>query len=118
MATIWKLKEFLDAYGITPNALSVQTTGQLTRNTIYNLVHKQPKRVELDTLSTLIPTLEKMIGKEVSITDLLSYQPDPDPVFNKEQGFLLESGLDYLQETIGELEGDSQQYRLGHLFEI
>ena len=49
--------------------------------------------------------------KRVRIIDLLTYQPNPDPALNKEQNFLLESGLDYLQETIGELEGDSQQYQ-------
>ena len=111
MGTLWTLKEFLDAHEITPNALSTRTAGQLARNTVYNLVRKQPKRVELKTFNVLITTLEKMTGEEVSISDLITYQPDPHSAFSKEQDFLFESGLDYLQGSIDSLEGDSQQYK-------
>lgn len=79
MATIWKLREFIDQHGITPNALATRTRGRLSRNAIYNLANPKepPKRLEVATLDTLIPALREMTGEPVEITDLLEYRPEP-----------------------------------------
>lgn len=78
MATTWKLKSFLEAHNLNANAVSERTKGKLSRNSLYNLLKSNPRSVRLDTLDTLIPTLEAMTGRSVSVTDLLEYEPLED----------------------------------------
>ena len=79
MATLWKLKSFLDEHGLSANAVSERTKGKLARNSVYNLL-KAPRSVRLETLDALIPALEEMTGQRVSVTDLLEYEPDDGPL--------------------------------------
>jgi DNA-binding Xre family transcriptional regulator len=72
----WKLDAFLKAHNITVYALAKKTEGKLTRTTLYNLTNKPQKRIELETLNVLIPTLSKMLGKQVKLDDLLDYADD------------------------------------------
>jgi DNA-binding Xre family transcriptional regulator len=74
MPTKWKLKEFLEHHDITVYRLAKETGDQLTRNTLYNLTTKEPKRIELNTIDVLIPALEQLTGKRVELSDLLEYE--------------------------------------------
>lgn len=81
MATQWKLRGFLDAHKITPNALAEQVKGKVSKNAIYNLVGKEePAGVNFRTLDAVLPALAEMTHKEVRINDVLDYEaPPPEP---------------------------------------
>jgi hypothetical protein len=83
MTTRFLLGKFLSARDITPNALSVETHGKLSRNAIYNLANnEQPTSVRLSSLDVLIPVLRKMTGERVTVGDLLVYADEQDALFD------------------------------------
>ncbi len=80
MATTWRLKSFLETRNIRPSRLAAETSGQLSRTSVYGLVGKQPpKSVYLATIDVLLPALTKLTGEEVSVADLIVYDPEPSP---------------------------------------
>ena len=63
------LGKYLEQHSITSYNL-IKESG-LASNTIYALARKPAQRIDLDTVSTILNTLERITGKEVSITDVL-----------------------------------------------
>lgn len=80
----FNLGKYLERHGITPYRL-VKESG-LATNTIYSLSRQPAQRIDLDTVSTILNSLERITGKPVSITDMLERtgvvpvleQGDPD----------------------------------------
>lgn len=70
----WRLKEFLDQHGITRYALAKKLAGQLTQNTVYNLAD-DPDYIKINTFDVLIPALRALTGEEVTVADLLVWEP-------------------------------------------
>ena len=73
MPTKWKLRDFLEAKGITVYALSKELEGQVSITTLYSLKNRRPKRLDLEGLDALIPALERLTGERVELTDLLEF---------------------------------------------
>lgn len=74
MGTRWRLKEVLEARGITGYRLAKTTKGRLSKTQIYTLLNtERPGALYLDTLDTLIDALAEL-GHEVTYNDLLEYQ--------------------------------------------
>jgi hypothetical protein len=77
MSTVhFKVGETLRRYNKTPAAL-IETSG-LAKTTVYNIVNNKAKAVELETLSKLIAGLRELIQQDVSITDILEEDVQPD----------------------------------------
>ena len=68
----WRLKETIDALGITRYAL--QKESGVAMNTIRSMYEGDTKRPDLEVLDSLIGTLERMTGKTFELGDLLEYQ--------------------------------------------
>jgi len=71
----WKLKNYLDAHGISVYALAKKVEGHLSRNATYHLTHN-PKGIQFDTLEAIISALRQLTGTPVEVTDLLGYQEE------------------------------------------
>lgn len=69
MPITWKLKPFLDSNSITPYRLSKESG--LAMSTIYSLSNDQPERLDMNTLDTIMSTLERLTSKRISFDDLL-----------------------------------------------
>lgn len=63
------LGKYLAQHNITPYSL-VKESG-LATNTVYALARKPAQRIDLETVSTILNTLERITGEEVNITDML-----------------------------------------------
>lgn len=68
-----KLGETLDVARITKNALAREA--KVRPNLIYDLCEGKTKRLDLDTLSTIVDTLREMTGNEYTLADVLEYIP-------------------------------------------
>ena len=80
MAVIWKLKPFLEHYRIRPATLAQEVRGQLSQNSVYNLVQDEPPaRLQLDTLDTVLNALSRLQGRRVELDELLEHSLEPDP---------------------------------------
>ncbi len=88
MSVEWKLRSFLDAHHIKPNALAEHIKGQISKNAIYNLVGKEPPTgVNFKTLEAIVPALAEMTGREVKLNDVLDYAPEtPEPAWMRLAG--------------------------------
>ena len=69
MPITWKLKTYLTEHGVTPYRLSKESG--LAMSTIYALSSSQPDRLDINTLDSIMGTLEKLTGKQVVFDDLL-----------------------------------------------
>ncbi len=69
MSLDWKLKGVLAQHNITVYRLA--DVSGVPRNTLYNLVNKEPARVDLGTLDAVLSALDKLTGERVSVNDLL-----------------------------------------------
>ncbi|NQX61829.1 helix-turn-helix domain-containing protein [Paenibacillus qinlingensis] len=73
-----KLNEVLEATKIdkeiTKNALAREA--KVRPNLIYDLCEGKTKRIELETLSTIIDTLQELTGNTYSLGDVLEYVSD------------------------------------------
>jgi DNA-binding Xre family transcriptional regulator len=76
MGVRWKLREFLNAHDITPHQLALKTENKLSQKTVYSLANARTGGVRFDTLEAIIPALSELTGKNVTVQDLLEYQPD------------------------------------------
>jgi DNA-binding Xre family transcriptional regulator len=78
LAIMIKLNELLEATKeekeVTKNALAREA--KVRPNLIYDLCDGKTKRIELDTLSTIIDTLQVLTGKSYTISDILEYVSD------------------------------------------
>lgn len=75
LAITIKLNELLEATKsekeVTKNALAREA--KVRPNLIYDLCEGKTKRIELETLSTILDTLQILTGKSYSISDVLEY---------------------------------------------
>ena len=65
----WKLREVLKQHNITVYKLS--SVSGIPKNTLYNLVNKEPSRIDLGTLSAVLGALDALTGRRVKINDVL-----------------------------------------------
>lgn len=75
--TRWKLAEFLEGRGFSAYALA-KASGVSQPNTVYRIAKagREPKRIDLLTLTAILDGLRKLTGEDVQITDVLEYVPD------------------------------------------
>jgi transcriptional regulator with XRE-family HTH domain len=69
MSLDWKLKSVLEQHNITVYRLA--DVSGVPRNTLYNLVNKEPARVDLGTLNAVLDALDELTGTRVNVADLL-----------------------------------------------
>ncbi len=69
MSLDWKLKSVLEQHSITVYRLA--DVSGVPRNTLYNLVNKEPARVDLGTLNAVLDALDELTGTRVNVADLL-----------------------------------------------
>ena len=65
----WKLPEVLKQHNITVYKLA--SVSGIPKNTLYNLVNKNPKRIDLNTLVAVLGALELLTGERASVSELL-----------------------------------------------
>ena len=73
MVIRWRLKEFLDERGISTYQLAKEVEG-LTPVSVYRNA-RDVAALRLDTLDAFIKALRSLTGKEVTVCDLLEYEP-------------------------------------------
>lgn len=69
MGVQWRVQEFLEEQGKTAYQL-IGTSG-LNAGTIYQIVKNKKKGAEFETLERVLIGLEKLIGREVEISEIL-----------------------------------------------
>lgn len=76
----WKLADYLEERGITPYRLAKAIGNESRAGTIYRLARrgKEPSRVDLPTLATVVEGLNAITGETVSFDDVLEYEPSPE----------------------------------------
>lgn len=71
-----KLGEIIEANKVTPNALAREA--KVRPNGVYEMCKGETKRIDLATLNILISTLERMIGRDIKIDEVIEYVNDKD----------------------------------------
>ncbi|MNJ00973.1 hypothetical protein D3C73_1604570 [compost metagenome] len=71
-----KLEETLSDAGITRNALAREA--KVRPNLIYDMCEGKTKRIDLETLGTIIDTLNAITGRSYTLTDIIEYIPAAD----------------------------------------
>jgi DNA-binding Xre family transcriptional regulator len=74
MALAWRVKEFLEAHGIS--AYRLMKEADLAQGTAYRLANNRANGLNLETLDAVIEALRQLTGKRVLLADLLEYQED------------------------------------------
>ena len=94
MSIEWKLREVLKQHNITVYKLS--SVSGVPKNTLYNLVNKEPSRIDLGTLSAVLSALDSLTGMRVKINDVLERdseyefgddEPIPDDIIERIERF-------------------------------
>lgn len=65
----WKLKEYLESYKLKPIDLVRET--ELSTNTIYPMTRNEAKRIDRETLETVLVALRRMTGQDTQLADIL-----------------------------------------------
>ncbi len=73
MATHWRFRELLAERDLNPYRLARETPS-LTRNTIYRLSRHEPDRIDRKTLDEILGAVERLSGRPVELSELLSYE--------------------------------------------
>lgn len=68
----WQLEAYLKQHGLRAADL-VRETG-LSTNTIYPMVRNDARRVDRDTLDTVIQVLRGLTGEQTEVGDLLRFE--------------------------------------------
>lgn len=71
MPVKWKVKEYLQAHGLTPYRFMKESG--LAQGTAYRLVNGDTRNLNADTLDAVIRALRTLTGKPVDVADLLEY---------------------------------------------
>ncbi|TDG00142.1 helix-turn-helix domain-containing protein [Paenibacillus piri] len=81
----FKLQSTLDELNISRNKLSVE--GKIRLATLYEMAHDQSKAIKLDTLDSIIATINRIAKSEgkriINVSDIIEYVPDESE--NKEK---------------------------------
>ena len=77
----WKLAAYLQERGITPYRLARAVAAETRTGTVYRLARKgrEPSRIDLPTLATILEGLRRVTGEEVSFEDVLEFEPSAAP---------------------------------------
>jgi DNA-binding Xre family transcriptional regulator len=70
----WKLKSFLETHGISPYKLWQES--KLARGTVYTIANGKGDRIDMNTLGTILHTLERLTGLTVGLDDVLEVVRD------------------------------------------
>ena len=70
MSLHWKLRDVLKQHHITVYRLA--DVSGVPRNTLYNLVNREPARLDLGTLGAVLGALDELTGERLELTDLLA----------------------------------------------
>ncbi|MBY0158202.1 helix-turn-helix transcriptional regulator [Cytobacillus firmus] len=73
VAILIKLDDALNDAGVTKNALAREA--KVRPNLIYEMCEGKTKRIDLETLSNILDTLNSMTGRQYTLTDVLEYMP-------------------------------------------
>ena len=73
-----RVGEYLNKHGLSTYRLVQETEGKLAKNTVYAMVRGEAKRVDLETLDTLMGALHALTGESVGLEDVLAYTPTSD----------------------------------------
>jgi hypothetical protein len=75
----WKLKEYLEARGISAYKLATTVEERTQEASVYRLVRKgeTQKRIDLASIAVVIDGLRELTGEAVNIEDILEYHPEP-----------------------------------------
>ncbi|WP_431086281.1 helix-turn-helix domain-containing protein [Paenibacillus sp. 8b26] len=72
----FKLEELLQEIGITKNALAREA--KIRPNTIYEMCSNTTKRIEFKTFNTVMETLIRLSGRQLTLHDVLEYTPEDE----------------------------------------
>ena len=97
MATQWRLKNVLAEHNLRPAVVAAATEGRLSRNSVYALA-RGAEAVRLETLDVLLPTLRRLTGKDLEVSDLIVWEPDPVPQVDAETRAWMDAELAPLPE--------------------
>ena len=92
MATHWRLRNVLAEHNLRPATVAAATEGRLSRNSVYALA-RGAEAVRLETLDVLLPTLRRLTGKDLGVSDLIVWEPDPVPQVDAETRAWLDAEL-------------------------
>jgi hypothetical protein len=75
----WKLATYLQERGITPYRLAKAVAPEARTGTVYRLARagREPSRIDLPTLATVLEGLRRVTGEAVSFEDVLEFEPSP-----------------------------------------
>lgn len=73
VAILIKLENALSSAGVTKNALAREA--KVRPNLIYDMCEGKTKRIDLETMSTILDTLNTMTGRNYTLSDVLEYIP-------------------------------------------
>lgn len=81
MAIRLNLREFLESNNLKPARVehhAREVLGlTLGENTIYRMMgNTEPKRLDVDALSSIMAAAADLLGRPVTVADLLAYQPE------------------------------------------
>lgn len=68
----WKLKNTMDAHGVTRYAL--QKESGVAMNTLRSMYEGSTRRPDLDVLDSLINALRRITGKSIDLSDVLEWK--------------------------------------------
>jgi hypothetical protein len=71
---LWKLPDLLKREGVTAYRLNKELAGHAATNTAYRWAREMPRTLDVDVLRWTLDALERITGKEFSITDVLEYE--------------------------------------------
>ncbi|ALJ90670.1 hypothetical protein TO73_0822 [Thermus aquaticus Y51MC23] len=73
----WKLRDVLNAEGVSAYALTHLLAGKVAANTVYAYARGTTNRPDLEALAWVIWGLRKLTGKPYGVQDLLAYEEEP-----------------------------------------
>lgn len=68
----WKLKETMDAHGVTRYALQKETGAAM--NTLRGMYDGSTERPDLKVLDSVIRALRQLTGKQINLNDVLEWK--------------------------------------------
>jgi hypothetical protein len=111
----FNLKPFLERHHISAYQLARATRGKLSEATVYSLSRAPQRRIDLESVKTVIGALEQLTGEKLTLLEFLDELPEQEPVVNPKLAQILKSakpaGAGHLSRTAiraspGELEED------------
>ena len=97
------LKPFLERHHISAYQLARATRGKLSEATVYSLSRAPQRRIDLESVKTVIGALEQLTGEKLTLLEFLDELPDQEPSLNLKLAQILKSakpaGAGHLRRT-------------------